>query len=379
MRFLRTTSTARLLAFVIGVACLAGATAAIALAATSQGGSKPPSKPLAVAVHDALSAPQVPGVSARIKFTNHLIDSAAIPGAPALLTGAGGRLWASADGRVRLELQSDSGDAQLVLDHGRFLLYDASSNTAYRGDLGQQPQHKDMGGAAPSLAQIKQALGHASHYAGISGAIPTTAAGRSAYEVRITPRQGGRVSGLRLAWDAIRGVPLRIAVYARGDGSPVLSLSAQSVSYGSVPASVFAISPPKGAHVVDVTPPGSGGGGSHVSGLRSVRRALPFHLSAPSKLAGKARQDVRLIGHDGALLSYGQGLDGIVVLEQKADAQGQQLGGGLRLPTVQVGGVSGQELPTALGTVVRFTRNGVQYTVLGSQTTATILAAARAL
>ncbi len=382
MRFIRTTSTARLLLFVFGVVCLAGATAAIALAATSQSGSKPAPKPLAQAVHDALSAPQVPGVSARIKFTNHLIDSTAVPGATPLVSGASGRLWASADGRVRLELQSTSGDAQVVFDRGRFLVYDGSSNTAYRGTLPQQQQdhaaQKDNG--PPSLAQIRQALRHAGRYAGISGAIPTTAAGRSAYEVRITPRHGGQVSGLRLAWDAIRGVPLRVAVYARGDGSPVLALTAQSISYGSVPASVFAITPPKGAHVVDVTPPSGGGGskGKQVAGLRAVRRALPFTLSAPSRLAGKSRQEVKLLGHDGALVNYGQGLDGLAVIERKADAGAQPLGG-LRLPTVSIGSVSGQELPTALGTAVRFTRAGVNYTVLGSQPTATVLAAARAL
>jgi outer membrane lipoprotein-sorting protein len=381
VRFIRTTSTTRLLAFVLGVACLAGATAAIALAATSQGGSKPAPKPLAQAVHDALSAPQVPGVSARIKFTNHLIDSTAVPGATPLVSGASGRLWASADGRVRLELQSTSGDAQVVFDRGRFLVYDGSSNTAYRGTLPQQQDraaHKDNG--PPSLAQIRQALSHAGRYAGISRAIPTTAAGRSAYEVRITPRHGGQVSGLRLAWDAIRGVPLRVAVYARGDGSPVLALSAQSISYGSVPASVFAITPPKGAHVVDVTPPSGGGGGKgrQVSGLRAVQRALPFTLSAPTRLAGKGRQEVKLLGHDGALVTYGQGLDGLAVIERKTDAGSQPLGG-LRLPTVSIGSVSGQELPTALGTAVRFTRGGVSYTVLGSQPSATVLAAARAL
>ena len=368
LRFLRTTSTARLLALVAGVVCLAGATAAIALAATSRSGSKPPSEPLANAVHDALSAPTVPGITARVRFTNHLIDSAAIPGVGPLLSGATGRLWASPNGRFRLELQSTSGDAQVVFDKGRVLVYDASSNTAYRAQL---PQHSGKEHGPPSLKQISEAIGRARRYWGISGAIPTTAAGQSAYEVRVTPRNGGQVSGLRLVWDATHGVPLKVAIYARGNASPVLALTVDKISYGSVPASVFNLSPPKGAHVVDVTSPRGG----HENG----NTALPFKVNAPAQLAGKTRQDVKQIGSDAALVTYGKGLDGLAVIERKAGNGQSPTLGGHSLPSVSINGSAGQELPTALGTVVRFTRDGVDYTVLGSQPTDTVLAAARAL
>jgi outer membrane lipoprotein-sorting protein len=373
MRFLRTTSTARLLAFVAGIVCLAGGTAAIALAATRQSGSKPAPKPLAQAVHDALSGPAVPGVSARIKFTNHLIDSSAIPGAPPLLTGASGRLWASSDGKLRLELQSTGGDSQLVFDQGRVLLYDASSNTAYRGQIPGSGEHRKQQGhdGPPSLAQIQDAIRQTSRHATISRATPTTAAGRSAYSVRVIPQHGGQVSGAQLVWDAVRGMPLKVAVYARGNSAPVLALTVQKISYGSVPASVFAISPPKGAHIVDVTPPAG-----HQTPDKRV--ALPFKLSAPQQLAGKSRNEVKLLGSDAALVTYGEGLEGLAVIERKADGQTPTIGGHA-LPSVSIGGSSGQELPTALGTLVRFTRGGVEYTVLGSQPSDTVLAAARAL
>jgi outer membrane lipoprotein-sorting protein len=369
MRFLRTTSTARLLALVLGVAATAAATAAIALAATSGGGQKPPPEPLAKAVHDALTAPKVDGLTARIKFTNHLIDSSAVTGATPLISGATGRLWASSDGRVRIELQSTNGDAQLTSDGKSFLVYDGSSNTAYTGQLPrhQDQQKKDSG--PPSIAQIQKGINSAKQHAGVSGAIPTTVAGQSAYEVRVTPQHGGLVSGARLAWDAVRGVPLKIAVYARGNTTPVLALTAQSISFGKVAASTFAISPPKGAHVVDLTPrPGNTG-----------RTPLSFTPSAPATLVGKSRRQVKHLGSDGVLVTYGQGLDGLAVIETKSDGQQRQPLSGLSLPTVSINGTTGQELPTALGTVVRFTRGGVEYTVLGSQPADTVIAAARAL
>src|SRR3954465_8446710 len=118
MSYLRQLSTRRLLAVCAAlVGILGGSAAAIALAAGGSGPTPPP-KPLAVAVHDALAAPAVSGVTARISFTNRLIDSASIEGSDPILTGATGRLWATKD-RVRLELQSEQGDAQAVSDGKR--------------------------------------------------------------------------------------------------------------------------------------------------------------------------------------------------------------------------------------------------------------------
>jgi hypothetical protein len=51
----------------------------------------------------------------------------------------------------------------------------------------------------------------------------------------------------------------------------------------------------------------------------------------------------------------------------------------LSLPKVKIGDVTGEELDTALGTMLRFTRNGVAYTVIGSVPATAAEAAARAL
>jgi hypothetical protein len=108
-----------------------------------------------------------------------------------------------------------------------------------------------------------------------------------------------------------------------------------------------------------------------------VQAHLPFTLAAPKKLAGLPRQSVELLdwgGKPAALATYGQGLGGIAVIEQTAPSQAsspsQSQGGdsqqGLSLPTVSINGATGQELSTPLGTVLRFARGGVEYTVLGS-------------
>jgi hypothetical protein len=117
---------------------------------------------------------------------------------------------------------------------------------------------------------------------------------------------------------------------------------------------------------------------------------LPFTLVAPKKLVGLPRQSATLLdwgGHPAALLSYGKSLGGIAVIEQAASStQSLSLNGGsggerrgISLPTVSIGGATAQELDTALGTMVRFTRGNVTYTVVGSVTPFAADAAARAL
>ena len=259
MSYLRHISTRRLLALVVGCALAIGVgAAAIALAAGGTGATPPP-KPLADAIHDALAAPQPAGVTARIDFTNHLVDAASLQGADPLLTGANGRLWASGD-KLRLELQASDaggggGDVQVLLDGDRLTVIDPGANTVYRIAL---PKHasEQSGQKAnepvPSVARIQQALTSLAQDATVSGAVPDNVAGRPAYSVRVSPRHdGGLLGGAELAWDAERGVPLRAAVFASGNGTPVLELRATDISFGPVAAGDLTVPEPAGAKIVD--------------------------------------------------------------------------------------------------------------------------------
>jgi outer membrane lipoprotein-sorting protein len=399
-KFLRTASPRRLAAVIGGLVAAIAAGTAIAVAASGQD-PVPPHKPLSQAIHQGLSAQQIHGISARIKFTNHLIDSSDLQGSDPVLSGATGRLWLG-DHRLRLELQSDNGDAQIVVSNRSFWAYDPTSNTVYQGRL---PAHKADHKRAtqdtiPSVATIQSDINRLARHVNVSGALPSDVAGRPTYTVRVSPKHDGGLLGAgELAWDAVRGVPLRFAVYARGQSSPVLELKATDISYGNVPASDFAVSPPSGAKVVKVGTPASTSHGmsaarahdNHraVTGTRAFAAKLPFKLVAPKTLDGLTRRSTTLLdwgGTPAALVTYGQNLGGVAVLQQVAKPdQGQQAspsGGdhqGLSLPTVSINGATGQELATALGTMVRFTRASVTYTVIGSVPPAAAELAARAL
>ncbi len=390
MKIFRTLPTSRLIALLAAVAVVLVA-GVVAVAARGGSGSTPPPKPLAEAIHDALGAPEPAGVTARVSFTNKLFPSGALTGqaGSALMTGATGRLWVNANGG-RLELQSDAGDAQIVWTDTTLTVYDASSNTAYTVDL---PKAQGSAGttahAAPTLDEITTFLtGLGKHWA-VSGAEPSNVAGQEAYTVTVSPsHDGGLLGSAQLAWDVAHGTPLKIAVYAQGSSSPVLALEATDISFGSVPESDIAVSPPAGAKVVDLssqtgTAVSGGNANAPVTGLPAVQAAAPFPVVAPETLVGLPRRDVRLVGpadSRSVLVVYGQGLGAIVVVERKPDAAKAGQAGMLdALPSISLDGVTAHELATQLGTALTWEHGGVSYVLAGSVPTSAAESAARSL
>jgi hypothetical protein len=284
----------------------------------------------------------------------------------------------------------------VLLDGRNLSVYDPSQQTVYRATLpAGLPRGADRKGEVPTVQRIEGWLASLMKGAELSGAIPGVVAGQPAYTVRISPKHdGGLLGRAELGWDATHGVPLRAAVYAAGNPSPVLELTATDVSYGPVAAADLTVAPPPGAKVVELALParlGTGPGHNEprrVSGLAAVQAAVSFPVAAPPTLVGLPLRGVRLVDRGdsrAALVTYGQGLGGIAVLEAPAKPAGGSSRGGERgslfggLPAVAIDGVTGRELDTALGTVVWFSRGGVDYTLLGSVPPAAAEAAARGL
>jgi outer membrane lipoprotein-sorting protein len=379
---LRTASTARLVT-VASVFVIALIAAVAAIAAVRDSGPTPQPEPLANAIHDALSANAPTGVTARIDFTNNLFPSGALTGqtGSALLSGANGRLWVNPNGG-RLELQSDAGDVQIVWNDSKITVYDASSNTAYVADLPKDTSSSSTTHTTPTLDQITSFLTDAGKYWSISGAQPSNVAGEPAYTVTASPSSnGGLVGSAELAWDAVQGVPLKLAVYAKGASSPALALTVTDISFGSVADSDVQVSPPAGAKIVDLSQnqsSDSGSGTAPVTGLSAVEAAAPFTVVAPSSLNGDSLSDIRLVNGKTVIAVYGEGLGSTVLIERAQDTSG---GSGTlsQLPTVSINGATANELATELGTVLTWSNNGVTYVLAASAPSAAVEAAARSL
>jgi outer membrane lipoprotein-sorting protein len=388
VKLFRTLSTARLVALAAVFAALVAGSAALAVAASGGSGPTPPAKPLATAIHDALSGAAPDGITADITFTNKLFPSGALTGAAgsALLSGATGRLWATNDGRGRLELQSTAGDVQILWNADKVTAFDASSNTVYSFSL---PTHAssatDTAGTPPALSEITTFLTDLSNQATVSAAQPDNVGDQPAYTVTVSPKHdGGLLGSAQLAFDAARGIPLRVAIYAQGSSTPALALEATHVSYGAVPASTVDVTPPAGAKVVDLSSATSGTDQSgadtttQVNGLDAVQAAVGFPVAAPDTLVGLPLQHVGLAGKNAALVVYGQGLGAILVVEHKADSA-TPVGMISGLPTISLNGVTAHELATQLGTVLEWQQGGRSFVLAGSLPPAAAESAAREL
>jgi outer membrane lipoprotein-sorting protein len=374
MNILRRLPLSRLLLLLGLVLAIAVSATAIAFALGS--GPTPPAKPLAQAVHDTLvkaQGVQIEGVSANIELTDQLLEGASLAsgghsGASSpegelisspLITGGSGRLWIAKDGRVRLELQSQQGDTQLVYDGHTVTIYDAATNTVYRYTMPPQEESAahDEGAAdqheVPSVTKIEEAIAHLSKHADVSGATPADIAGQPAYTVRVSPKEGGSLlGGVELSVDADNGAPLRAAVYSSVASAPVIELAASEISFGAVESSVFTITPPANATVKEIifSPPG------HHEGAKS-----------PSD------------GEKPSVTTHGHGLATIAVLASKSKGANSSGGSLEGLPKVTINGTSASELRTELGTLLTFERSGVRYLVAGAVPPAAVEEVAKGL
>jgi outer membrane lipoprotein-sorting protein len=364
---LRRLPLSRLLILCAAVTALGAALAAIALASGT--GPVPKATSLPAAVHEALAAPSVEGVSANITLTDHLVEGANLASggngeasqfsSSPLLSGASGRLWIAKDGRARLELQAEKGDTQILYDGHSVRLYDASTNTLYRytppaeGGEAEKPEPEGRH-EVPSEAKIEEAIAKLRKYADVTGPTPTDVGGQPAYTVRVSPNERGSLfGGVELSWDAVHGAPLRAAVYSTTSSSPVIELAASEVSYAPVDPSVFEFTPPPGVKVHDLRTSSTGAKGT---------------AGAAEKPANRPK--VRTSGH---------GISSIAIVERTTSSKQS----GVTLPEglakVKINGTSATELATPLGTLLSFERSGVRYLLLGSVTPSAIEAAARGL
>jgi len=364
------------LLFLCGLVVVLGVSAT-ALASALGTGPTPPAKPLAQAVHDALTAgaggDQIQGVSANIQLTDHLLEGANLASggesggagggliSSPLVTGGTGRMWIAKDGRVRLELQAEKGDTQVLYDGHTMSIYDASSNTLYRYTVPAgtndkpdtstetSPDHDEV----PTVAKIEEAISHLQHVS-VSGATPTDIAGQAAYTVRVTPKESGSlIGGGELSWDAVHGVPLRAAIYSSTSSSPTLELAATSISYGSVENSVFDFTPPPNAKVEEIVLP---------------------------KKDGQSTDPAAQSGDHPHASTVGNGITSVAVLEAKSKSGAKAPSTSIEsLQKVKFGGIEASELPTALGTLLSFERSGVRYLLVGAVTPGALEAVAKGL
>ena len=291
--------------------------------------------------------------------------------------------------QLRLELQSDNGDAQIVVNGNTFWISDPAAEHGLRGHASvERVEDRRARRQAPTMACRRSPSIQSEINKLVKHVEPVGRDRRATSPASRPTRSGSRPSttaacsaSVQLAWDAVKGVPLRIAIYARGNSTPVLELKATDISYGRSRPRTSRSTPPAGSQGREDRDAESferrrtrrerrrascaaSARRARSSGVAAVADAGAVHARRARKLVGLPRQSVSLLdmgGKPAALVTYGQNLGGIVVIEQaqSADSAGQPQSQGsqdngqppVSLPTVSINGATGQELDTALGTV----------------------------
>jgi hypothetical protein len=202
-----------------------------------------------VATHVDLGLPQLP-----------TLGPDASSGMAAVLSAINGdhslRVWRS-DGSLRLSESLEFGERSLIVTPEDAWAWDSGLYTAYHlgplpsatGFPGRDaPSHADM---LDPLSLARRALGAIDASTAVSLGRPARVAGRGAYVLVLAPRTDQTLIGrVEISVDAVRRLPLRVAVFARGARSPSASVGYTSVGFGPVDPAVFRFNPPPGAKVV---------------------------------------------------------------------------------------------------------------------------------
>jgi len=378
----------------------------------------------------ATKAQSTTAVSGDVAWSNGLLGSSSLlslggnqtpAGLSSLLTGGSGRVWAQ-NGKMRLEQQGQNGDFVAVANGATIWTWDSMTDTAT-----QYTHPSGSGGAASAMPSPQASLDPATAIAALIQKLAPNAtlsvsgqavvAGRQTYTLTLTPTSPVTTFGsVRVAIDGHRWVPLRVQVFAKGDGSAILSAGFKKVSFSAISGSLFTFSPPSGATVTHkqlgklgmaLGAPVKGTAGKVGAGagaaahnapltLKQAKVQAPFLLTpsstpagvafrgafvtptsakARAAIAGPTAQQATMIAalgkHPTAVLDYGTGFGTVLVVESKTtaaqDAQAQQqLGGQLSMiGKTTVNGMPAIKLQTALGSVVTFRQGDVRVIVAG--------------
>lgn len=177
------------------------------------------------------------------------------------------RLWYAGPNRVRVALQGALGESDVVRNGTDLWIWSSKDRTAshHQVPLTKKSGTPDPSGAVAMTPQraADEALKAISPTTKVSTASNATVAGRSAYELVLSPKDPATlVDSVHIAIDGRTHIPLRVQVFAKGAAKPSFEVGFTSFDPATPDASVFGFNPPPGTKVTESTDgaPKSGAG-----------------------------------------------------------------------------------------------------------------------
>ena len=197
-----------------------------------------------------LGLPEVPstGDAATAEFADAL----------ELLTGSHTvRVYQNGDDQSRVQVQDTMSERNLIRNGSDVWVYDSADNTATHVTLPADAGETGDAGASYTPGELADKfLADVTPSAIVSLAANTQVAGRSAYDLVLTPNTDDTLVGsVSIAVDAETGLPLRVQVQARDADEPAISVAFTALSLEAPAADLFSFAPPAGATVSEETLP----------------------------------------------------------------------------------------------------------------------------
>ena len=177
-----------------------------------------------------------------------------------LLTGSHmARVYLDGPSNARVQVMDQLSERDVIVNGSQVWLYSSSDNTATELTSPSGATGKSGAGeqAAMTPAQLAdRLLAQIDPSTTVSVGTDAIVAGRSAYELVLTPRATETlVASVSIAVDSETGLPLSVKVQARGQDKPAFTLTFSQLTLETPDAALFNFTPPPGATVEQQTLP----------------------------------------------------------------------------------------------------------------------------
>lgn len=168
------------------------------------------------------------------------------------------RVWYSGPDKARVALLGTLGESDTIRNGNDVWVWSSETNTATHYRVSPSETKRDQASPDPSTLPKtpQEAADRALKTLDPSTKVTTNGtarvAGRSAYELVLTPRDSASLVGeVRVAIDGKERVPLRVQVFSKGSAEPAFEVAFTRVSFDRPGDEHFTFTPPRGAKVVE--------------------------------------------------------------------------------------------------------------------------------
>lgn len=199
-------------------------------------------------------ATKTPALDGTVAVTNNLgLPLQMLPGGVSLDLDSA-HVYSDGNGDSKVTMRQGAADTTIVRNGDTMWTYRSKDNSAVKVTAPEGKADRPHGeGSADPAAVAKAVVGKIRQSSTVTVEGTARVAGRAAYEMVLTPKPEERtlLREIRVAVDAEKRVPLRLAVMSNGNADPALQIAFTGIAFTPQPPSEFQFTPPQGAKVTE--------------------------------------------------------------------------------------------------------------------------------